>query len=238
MKSFPHSAGIIGFGLTSAFAVTEKWSLQEFCWSTWLAGLVYSWACVITAAIQILLTARRERGTYEISIPFLQRVSPNVYFFGITLATLLIGWIALYGYSYLFAFYGLFLSVFAEMEPHSLFGRNGFINSDFTTPVTYLLEKFWPMIVGTLIANAGDFVKNRAWMGILLPFRSNEILRIHILTLGLPFVTLIAWALFKTAYQPITLVLLIGLFYLLPKKRKKNKTSISQNANQASGVKP
>jgi len=92
------------------------------------------------------------------------------------------------------------------------------------------------MILGTLIANADDFVKNKTWMGILLPFRSNEILRIHILTLALPFVTLIAWALFKTAYQPITLVLLIGLFYLLPKKRKKNKTSISQNANQASEV--
>ena len=227
---------MIGFGLTSAFAVTEKWSLQEFCWSTWLAGLVYSWACVITAAIQILLTARKEKGTYEISMPFLQRVSPNVFFFGITLAITLIGWIALYGYSYLFAFYGLFLSVFAEMEPHSLFGRNGFINSDFTTPVTYLIGKFWPMVLGTLIANAGDFVKNKTWKGILLPFRSNEILRIHILTLALPFVTLIAWALFKTAYQPITLVLLIGLFYLLPKKRKKNKTSISQNANQASEV--
>ena len=229
---------MIGFGLTSAFAVTEKWSLQEFCWSTWLAGLVYSWACVITAAIQILLTARKEKGTYETSMPFLQRVSPNLFFVGITLAITLIGGIALYGYSYLFAFYGLFLSVFAEMEPHSLFGRNGFINSDFTTPVTYLIGKFWPMVLGTLIANAGDFVKNKTWMGILLPFRSNEILRIHILTLALPFVTLIAWALFKTAYQPITLVLLIGLFYLLPKKRKKNKTSISQNPNQAPGVKP
>jgi hypothetical protein len=227
---------MIGFGLTSAFAVTEKWSLQEFCWSTWLAGLVYSWACVITAAIQILLTARKEKGNYEISMPFLQRVSPNVFFVGITLAITLIGWIALYGYSYLFAFYGLFLSVFAEMEPHSLFGRNGFINSDFATPVTYLIGNFWPMILGTLIANADDFVKNKTWKGILLPFQSNEILRIHILTLALPFLTLIAWALFRTAYQPITLVLLIGLFYLLPKKRKKNKTSTGQNANPASEV--
>ena len=224
---------MIGFGLTSAFAVTKKWSLQEFCWSTWLAGLVYSWACVITAAFQILLTARKEKGTYEISMPFLQRVSPNVFFFGITLAITLIGWIALYGYSYLFAFYGLFLSVFAEMEPHSLFGRNGFINSDFTTPVTYLVGRFWPMILGTLIANAGDFVKNNPWKRILLPFQSNEILRIHILTLALPFITLIAWALFKTSYQPVTLMILIGLFYLLPKRRKKDKTSIGENANRA-----
>jgi len=221
MKSFFHPTSIIGFGLTSAFAVVEKWSLQEFCWSTWLAALVYSWACVITAAVQILVTARKEKGTYEISMPFLKRVSPNGFLLGITLATALIGWIALYGYSYLFAFYGLFLSVFAEMEPHSLFGRNGFINSDFVTPVTHLIGKFWPMIVGTLIANAHDFVQSKTWKRILLPFRSNEILRIHILTIALPFLTLIAWALFRTAYQPVTLVLLIGLFYLLPKKRQK-----------------
>jgi hypothetical protein len=29
MKSFSHLASMIGFGLTSAFAVTEKWSLQD-----------------------------------------------------------------------------------------------------------------------------------------------------------------------------------------------------------------
>ncbi|MBU2497820.1 MAG: hypothetical protein KKE57_02865, partial [Proteobacteria bacterium] len=199
-----------------------------------MAGLVYSWACVIAAAIQILLTARKEKGTYEISMPFLKRVSPNGFLFGITLATALIGWLALYGYSYLFAFYGLFLSVFAEMEPHCFFGRNGFINSDFVTPVIYLIGKFWPMILGTLIANADDFAQTKTWKRILLPFKSNEILRIHILTLALPFLTLIAWALFRTAYQPITLVLLVGLFYLLPKKRQKIKTGIRQNSDQTS----
>jgi len=223
MKSFSNSAGLIGFGLTAVFAVAEKWSLQEFCWSTWLAGLVYSWACVVTAAVQILLTARKQKGAYERYLPFLQRVPPKGFLLGIVPATLLIGWLVLYGYTYLFAFYGLFLSVFAEMEPHSLFGRNGFINSDFFTPVTYLARSFWPMILGALIANAGDFVQSKTWHRILLPFRSNEILRIHVLTIALPFLTLIAWALFRTAYQPVTLVLLIGLFYLLPKKRRQNK---------------
>ncbi|MDF1593414.1 MAG: hypothetical protein P1P89_18020 [Desulfobacterales bacterium] len=187
-----------------------------------MAGLAYSWACVITAALQILLTAGKEKKTYEVFLPFLQRVSPINFIIGIVLATALIGWLALYGYSYLFGFYGLFLSVFAEMEPHSLFGRNGFINSDFFTPVTYLARNFWPMILGALIANADDFVQTKTWNRILLPFRSNEILRIHILTIALPFLTLIAWALFRTDYQPVTVVLLIALFYLLPKRRPKN----------------
>lgn len=234
MKSLLHPTGLIGFGLASAFAVTQQWSLQEFCWSTWLAGLVYSWTCVITAAIQILLTSRREKGIYETAVPFLRSVSPHVFLFGIVLCTVLIGLIVLYLYSYLFAFYGIFLSVFAEMEPHSLFGRNGFINSDFFTPVSYLIGSSWPMVIGTLIANADDFLQKNTWKRILLPFQSNEILRIHILTLALPFVTLIAWALFKTAYQPVIMVLLIGIFYLLQKKRHKDITIMSRNCDQAS----
>lgn len=47
------------------------------------------------------------------------------------------GWcaFAFLGYTFAFGLYGLLLSFFAEMEPHELFGRNGFINSDFWTPV-------------------------------------------------------------------------------------------------------
>ena len=233
MKSFLNKAvSLIAFGLTSYLAVTQQWSVQEFCWSVWLAGLFYSWTCVITAAIQILLTARTEKGNYEKTIPFLRSLSPNVFFMGIILAVVLIGWIALYLYSYLFSFYGLFLYVFAEMEPYSLFGRNGFINSDFFTPVTYLAGNFWPMIIGTLIANTDEFMKKTPWKRILLPFQSNEILRIHIMTVAMPFLMLIAWALFKPAYQQLTIVLLIGIFYLLPKKRQKDKTIINGKSNQ------
>jgi hypothetical protein len=45
---------------------------------------------------------------------------------------------------------------------------------------------------------------------------------------------LIAWALFKPAYQQLTIVLLIGIFYLLPKKRQKDKTIINGKSNQVS----
>jgi len=40
MKSFLNIAvNLIAFGLTSYLAVTQQWSVQEFCWSVWLAGL-------------------------------------------------------------------------------------------------------------------------------------------------------------------------------------------------------
>lgn len=38
--------GIAGFVLAAWFAVVQEWSLPEFCWATWLGGLLYAWLCV------------------------------------------------------------------------------------------------------------------------------------------------------------------------------------------------
>jgi hypothetical protein len=213
--------GAIGFGLTTVFAITKEWSLPEFCWSTWLAGLVYTWACIVTASLQIILTSRSEKATLEKRLPFLQRFSPNVFIIGVTVISISVGLLAFRIYTFLFGFYGLFLSVFAEMEPFLLFGRNGFINSDFYTPLMYLVERFWPMAVGVLISNWEDFFQKDPWKRVLLPLQK-EIVRMHIMILALPFFSLLAWALFREAYQPITIVLLLGLLYLLPKKAHGN----------------
>lgn len=216
MRSIPQLAGILGFGLTSAFAVAERWSLQEFCWSTWLAALVYSWTCVAVASLNLILIAGRDKEAGERHLPLLKQVPPTAFAAGSALLAILAGILAFYAYTYLFSFYGLFLSVFAEMEPHAYFGRNGFINSDFFTPVAYLSDQFWPMLLGTMIANAGDLLHGNPWTRILLPFRSHRILRIHLLAVTMPFLSLLAWLLFRSAYQPVAIVLLAGLFYLLP----------------------
>jgi len=218
LKKLFHPASWIGFATASAFAVAQRWSLQEFCWSIWVAGLIYSWVCVFTAVIKIVLTAQSSKKEYEKRLPALKSVNPNIFSVGISLIAVPAGFIAFRLYSYLFGFYGLFLSVFAEMEPFSLFGRNGFINSDFYTPVIYLLILFWPMVLGVLIAHIEDFFRKNTWRQAFLPFHS-EIIRIHIFTVVLPFVTLIAWFLFGEAYQQPTIVLLLGLFYLFPARR-------------------
>lgn len=77
MRSLRRPAGLIGFGLAAAFAVAGNWSLPEFCWSTSLTGLAYSWACVMTAAAQILATAGRQRADYEDALPFLRAPAPD-----------------------------------------------------------------------------------------------------------------------------------------------------------------
>ncbi len=213
--------GYIALGLNCAFVVLDEWSLREFCWSTWLASLVYSWACAASASIRIVLGARQEKVALEARLPFLRELPFAAFFPAITLVSMVAGWLAFYLYSYLFSFYGLFLSVFAEMEPHALFGRNGFINSDFFTPVTYLLGSFWPMIVGTLLANAGDFVRGNPWQRFV---PAHEILRIHILAVAMPFLALIAWALFRDNYQEPTIVVLMAVFYVMPKGRARGTT--------------
>jgi hypothetical protein len=220
MSAFYNPLGYIALGLSCAFAVLEEWSLREFCWSTWLASLAYSWACAASAPIRIILGARGEKAALEVRFGFLKEMPFATFFPAITLAALVAGWLAFYLYSYLFGFYGIFLSVFAEMEPHALFGRNGFINSDFFTPVTYLLGNFWPMVAGTLLANAGDFVRGNPWQRFV---PAHEILRMHVLAIGMPFLALIAWAVFRDNYQQPTIVVLMCLFYLMPKRRVLSK---------------
>jgi hypothetical protein len=223
--------GVVGFGLASAFAVAEEWSLPEFCWSTWLAGLVYSWGCIGTASIQIILSAQSDRAGYEERLPILRRVSPNVLALGVAVISVSVGLLAFRIYGFLFGFYGLFLSVFAEMEPVSLFGRNGFINSDFFTPLMHLLDRFWPMVVGVLITNWKDFLRRDPWRRIVLPLQ-REIVRTHVMILALPFGSLIGWALLGDAYQAVTIVFLMALFYLLKKKTPRDDLDIKGNSSE------
>jgi hypothetical protein len=231
MKSFRTvTISLIAFGLTSYLAIVQKWSLQEFCWCVWLAGLFYSWACVITAAVQIMLTARTRKEYYDAEVSFVKNISPGLFALAIIPVTLLVGFVALYIYCWIFSFYGLFLSVFAEMQPLDLFGRNGFINSDFFTPVTHLADRYWPMILTTLVANADDFMQNHPWKRLAFPFKSNGILRIHIMTLALPFLMVITWALFKGSYQPLTIILLIGIFFLIPQKKLEEKNVVRRGS--------
>ena len=215
MKRAHKLYAVAGFGLSAAFALSRGWTLPEFCWSVWLAGLVYAWSCVLTAALQIILTARSGKPGYERLLPILRHMRPDVFLLAMIAAAAAVGLAAFYLYGFLFAFYGIFLSVFAAMEPRSLFGPDGFINSDFFTPAFYLLARFWPMALGVLIAGWEDFLRRSPWRRVALPMQE-EIVRMHVLTLTLPFLSLLAWALFGERYQSIAIVVLMGMFYLFP----------------------
>ncbi len=211
--------GALGLGLASVPAMAQDWSLAEFCWSAWLAGLIYTWACILSAALHIIIKGRAEKSAYEKHLPFLEKLSPTAFGLGIAAISAVALLLAFRLSIFVFGFYGLFLSVFAEMEPLAHFGKNGFINSDFFTPLAYLISRFWTMAAGVLISNWQDFFLQQPWKRILVPVQ-REILRLHLMILALPFFSLLAWAIFRHSYQPVTILLLMSFFYLLPKKAR------------------
>jgi hypothetical protein len=207
--------GLAGLAVAAPIAVAGDWSLVEFCWSTWLAGLLVTWLCVVTGGMQIILTAPKWRGRLERRVPPLARLNRSAST-GVTAAgAAVVMVLALQAYTYAFGFYGLFLSFFAEMEPQPLFGRNGFINSDFWTPVRYLAATFWAMSVGTVVAYGRGLVETNPWKRMLLPV-ATEIARVHLLVLLMPVLALLAWAVLGESYESVVIVLLMTAFYLLP----------------------
>lgn len=46
----------LGLSLAAAVAVIQKWSLQEFCWSIWVAGLFLCWFMVVAAGARVILS--------------------------------------------------------------------------------------------------------------------------------------------------------------------------------------
>lgn len=119
-------------------------------------------------------------------------------------------------YAYVFGFYGIFLSVFAEMEPHVHFGRNGFINSDFYAPVVHLLERLWPVAAGAVITDVPRALIGNPWRAVRLPL-SMQLLPMHLLVIGLPFVTMLLWWAVGANYQIPAVILVLALFHFMPR---------------------
>lgn len=217
LRSTINVYGIAGFGLAGGFAAGQAWSLAEFCWSTWLAGLLFAWYCIATAALQSVLVAQSSRAELERRLPFLGRLSPGVFLLLAATAALCAGWLAFRIFGFVFAFYGLFLSVFARMAPESMFGPDGFINSDFYSPVFYLLQRFWPTALGLVVAHWDACLCRQPWKPSMAAL-GREILRLHVFILALPFLSLLAWMVLGDRFQTVTILLLMALLYLLPRK--------------------
>ena len=206
----------MGFVLSAAFAAVEGWSLHELCWGLWLAGLVSSWALLVAGATRIALAPRAALPSRLLDQPWFAALPPWVWR-GLAPSLAIVVGVAFYHfYASLFGFYGIFLSVFAEMEPHAYFGRNGFINSDFSTPVVYLLERLWPVAAGAVITDLPLALTGNPWRAVRLPF-SVQLLPIHLLVIGLPFMTLLLWWAVGADYQTPAVILVLALFHFMPR---------------------
>lgn len=210
---------LAGLLIAAPVAVVGHWSLAEFCWSTWLAGLLFTWTCILTGGVQILATAPKWRPPLERHLPARIRLSRASATAIVVVGAACLMAVAFYVYTFAFGLYGLLLSFFAEMEPHVSFGRNGFINSDFWTPVRDLITSFWAMSAGTIVAYGQELIRSNPWSRMLLPL-TTEVVRVHIMVVAMPFIALAAWAIFGESYQLVAVVLLMIIFYLLPSRSR------------------
>ena len=214
---------ILSFLLSISAALLGGWTTQEACWSFWIAGLVSSWFLVLWGFLRLILgVLRDDRSTLGAPRALLQRAIPSL---SKTVFNLLVvasagvgGYILFYVYCYLFGFYGIFLSVFARMEPASFFGPNGFINSDFFSPALYLLHLYWPMVLSTLLWESPTLLRQSPIELLTRPFHT-RIVRLHLAIVGMPFVSLLAWALLGNSYHVVSVAFVYAVFYLAPSER-------------------
>jgi hypothetical protein len=213
-------ATVPGFLISAGFALHEDWSYQSLCWSFWVAGLVYCWVFGFVGALRTVLLIAQPHP------PGWLPARPQAWLWRLLVATggVGLGVAAYYIYSYAFAFYGLFLSVFAEMGPPELFGRNGFINSDFHTPVIWLLERYWPLVLGTVVTDAPSAFSGDPVRTAFKPF-NRQLLLMHIMAIGLPFILLLLWPVMGDRYAQGAVIAVLVLFHFFPRKEAEPESS-------------
>jgi len=193
-----------GLVLSIAFTLYRDVSLAEFCWTFWLVGLYSSYISAGRFAVRTVL----HRESLPERIPPLSRLEPQALLW-VSLALGIVGGLALaYAFTYVFGFYGIMLSVWVRLQPESLFGPNGFINSDFWTPVFHLTRLYWPLVVGQIISESSAlFGRPQPGAASLAPER--QIVVLHVFVLALPFVAMLSYAAFGARYEPLSIVLLL-----------------------------
>jgi hypothetical protein len=208
---------LAGFALSAGYAIHGRWQLPELCWSFWVSGLGCCWVFVLVGGLRCMLQPVAGLPAAVRLWPVFATSPASAGRALIAVAGAAIGVALFHAYTWLFGFYGLFLSVFTEMEPKEMFGRNGFINSDFYTPVVYLLERYWPMALGTVVAEILPALTLSPWRAQFLPF-SRQLVPIHVMVLGMPFAALFFWWVAGGHYQTPTVVLVLALFYFFPRR--------------------
>ncbi len=214
--------GIAGFTLVAVLAVAEGWTLRDFCWSNWLAGLLYGWFCIVAAVVQIVLIEVFHIGSYPEKMAFFQTKSSPGRAVAMTMACLTTALVAYHFYSAFFLHLAVLISMllndnlFNPLNSSKLAG----VDNAFDL-VAYLLRDFWPIAAGMILTRWEDFVRGNPWKRIFVPLDKNLILT-HILILGAIFCGLIAQTFFAENYQSITIVIVLGVMFFWPQSAQES----------------
>ncbi len=208
--------GIAGFALVAALAVMQGWTLPDFCWSNWLAGLLYGWCCIVVAVAQIVLSEalRKEHGVKKNLL--LQSMPPLVRVVAVSVACFFVAFLAYELYSLFFIYLGIGVSLFFGDGPlNPLNPLNMEDTSIAFDTVAYLLEDFWPVAAGMILTRWPDFVRGNPWKRIFLPL-DKKLIHTHALILGGMLCAVIAQLFFAETYETVAIVIILGGMFLWP----------------------
>lgn len=197
-----------GFAVSAGFTLTSDLSLAGFCWSFWLVGLYSAYFAALRFALSLFVhraTLLKERFVPNAT------VAPATLMLVAIAVTGIVGAALLYAASWVYGFYGLFLSVWVRMPPEELFGPNGFINSDFWTPVAYLTRAYWPLVAGQLVSEAAWLLSTGSLWSVQGGAPERRIVALHVMIMALPFAAMLSWMLLGGRYETLTLLILLAL---------------------------
>lgn len=221
---------ILAFCLTASMAFLFEWQANELCWGLWASSLLTGWVVIVSSVLRTLLHLTgiplfREEDMNEKGDPLSayfrsKTFSPNTKdtknpraswpSILIAVGSVVIGAFTWFHFTFFHTVHALLMSFFLQMEPKNLFGPNGFINANQYYIFSYLVENYWPMILGTFITRRGIIFGGNP--GINMKAIYQGVVRIHIFILLSAFLFFLIYFGMEV-YQRVLLLILLFLFF-------------------------
>jgi len=221
---------IFAFLLTAIFAFHFEWQANQLCWGLWASSLLTGWVVILSSVLRILLhltgiPALREEDLDEKGDPlsaffraktFSNKLKdaknplaspPSIL---MVIVSIGIGVFTWFHFTFFHTVHAMLMSFFLQMEPLSLFGPNGFINANKVEVMAYLIEHYWPMILGTFMVRRGIILGGNP--GVNLKAIYGGVMRIHFFILLSAFLFFLIYFGIEF-YQRFLLLVLLFLFY-------------------------
>lgn len=221
---------ILAFLFTAFSAFYFEWQANELCWGLWVSSLLTGWTVILSSVLRILLhlvgvPLIREEDLGEQGDPFSaffrtrtfgknlkDKKNPFASLPAILMAvgSIVIGAFTWFHFTFFHTVHAMLMSFFLQMEPLNLFGPNGFINADKGVVLAYLIDNYWPMILGTFMARRGIILSGNP--GVNLKAIYGGVMRIHFFILLSAFLFFLIYFGIEF-YQRLLLLILLFLFF-------------------------
>lgn len=243
-----HLFETFAFLLTAISAFYFDWKPNELCWGLWVSSLLTGWTVILSSVLRTLL--------HLAGLPVLRDEDLNIkgdplsaYLrtktFGhnhkegktplaslppilMVIGSIGIGAFTWFHFTFFHTIHAMLMSFFLQMEPLKLFGPNGFINADKGVVLAYLIEHYWPMILGTFLVRRDIILSGNP--GANLKSIYGGVMRIHFFILLSAFLFFLVY--FGVEIYQKVLLLILLLFFYVPLKTFRHLFFSSSDASK------